>query len=162
VTFAPGAFAPAPRPQSAQRLRWEAVKQERGDSERRLVRAIGAVVFVDTMFYAAIAPLLPTLAHELHLSKLSAGVIVYGSRNGSAVLRANSRPRSCGGPLKIGRLERSQLKSTPSSVIRFVTRTIFWLSVTSTEPNWRAIYTLVIAELAITIAIFCAFTRAFS
>jgi MFS family permease len=36
---------------------------------------IGAVVFVDTMFYAAIAPLLPTLSHELHLSKFSAGVM---------------------------------------------------------------------------------------
>ena len=36
---------------------------------------IGAVVFVDTMFYAAIAPLLPGLAHQLHLSKLSAGVM---------------------------------------------------------------------------------------
>ena len=28
---------------------------------------IGAVVFVDTMFYAAIAPLLPALAHQLRL-----------------------------------------------------------------------------------------------
>ncbi len=36
---------------------------------------VGAVVFVDTMFYAAIVPLLPTLAHSLHLSKLSAGVM---------------------------------------------------------------------------------------
>lgn len=36
---------------------------------------VGAVVFVDTMFYAAIAPLLPTLAHELRLSKLSAGLM---------------------------------------------------------------------------------------
>lgn len=44
-------------------------------SERRLVTVIGAVVFVDTMFYAAIAPLLPSLAHSLHLSKLSAGVM---------------------------------------------------------------------------------------
>jgi len=43
--------------------------------ERRLVFLVGAVVFIDTMFYAAIAPLLPTLAHELHLSKLSAGVM---------------------------------------------------------------------------------------
>jgi MFS family permease len=43
--------------------------------ERRLVLFVGAVVFVDTMFYAAIAPLLPGLAHELHLSKLSAGVM---------------------------------------------------------------------------------------
>jgi MFS family permease len=43
--------------------------------ERRLVRVVGAIVFVDTLFYAAIAPLLPSLAHELHLSKLSAGVM---------------------------------------------------------------------------------------
>jgi MFS family permease len=43
--------------------------------ERRLVLLVGAVVFVDTMFYAAITPLLPTLAHQLHLSKLSAGVM---------------------------------------------------------------------------------------
>jgi len=39
------------------------------------VLVIGAIVFVDTMFYAAIAPLLPTLANQLHLSKLSAGVM---------------------------------------------------------------------------------------
>ena len=43
--------------------------------ERRLVLVIAAIVFVDTMFYAAIAPLLPTLAHQLHLSKLSAGLM---------------------------------------------------------------------------------------
>jgi MFS family permease len=40
-----------------------------------LVVVIGAVVFVDTMFYAAIVPMLPALAHSLHLSKLSAGVM---------------------------------------------------------------------------------------
>ncbi len=44
-------------------------------AERRLVLVVCAVVFVDTMFYAAIAPLLPALAHELRLSKLSAGVM---------------------------------------------------------------------------------------
>jgi MFS family permease len=44
-------------------------------TESRLVIVIGAVVFVDTMFYAVIAPLLPGLAHELHLSKLSAGLM---------------------------------------------------------------------------------------
>jgi MFS family permease len=44
-------------------------------AERQLVLVIGAVVFVDTMFYAAIAPLLPELAHQLRLSKLSAGVM---------------------------------------------------------------------------------------
>jgi len=51
------------------------VRAHRPAGERRLVRVIGAVVFVDTMFYAAIAPLLPTLVHSLHLSKLSAGVM---------------------------------------------------------------------------------------
>jgi MFS family permease len=44
-------------------------------TERRLVLVVGAIVFVDTMFYAAITPLLPTLAHQFHLSKLSAGVM---------------------------------------------------------------------------------------
>ncbi len=44
-------------------------------AERRLVRVVGAVVFVDTLFYAAIAPLLPTLAKQLGLSKLSAGAL---------------------------------------------------------------------------------------
>jgi MFS family permease len=44
-------------------------------ASRRLTLVLGAVVFVDTMFYAAIAPLLPALAHDLHLSKLSAGVM---------------------------------------------------------------------------------------
>jgi MFS family permease len=51
----------------------------RGDTdERRLIVLVGAVVFVDTMFYAAIAPLLPALAHQFHLSKLSAGVMTAG------------------------------------------------------------------------------------
>jgi MFS family permease len=44
-------------------------------AERRLVLVISAVVFVDTMFYAVIAPLLPGLAHDLRLSKLSAGLM---------------------------------------------------------------------------------------
>ncbi|MFL5823673.1 MAG: MFS transporter [Solirubrobacteraceae bacterium] len=42
---------------------------------RRLAVVVGAVVFVDTLFYAAVVPLLPTLAHQLHLSKFSAGVL---------------------------------------------------------------------------------------
>jgi MFS family permease len=33
------------------------------------------VVFVDATFYSVIAPLLPTFVHDLHLSKLSAGVM---------------------------------------------------------------------------------------
>jgi MFS family permease len=43
--------------------------------ERRLLLLVSAVVFVDTMFYAVIAPLLPKLVHELHLTKLSAGLL---------------------------------------------------------------------------------------
>jgi MFS family permease len=53
--------------------------------ERRLVLAVSAVVFVDTMFYAVIAPLLPTLARELHLSKLSAGVMTASYPVGTLV-----------------------------------------------------------------------------
>jgi MFS family permease len=54
-------------------------------TEGRLVLVIGAVVFVDTMFYAAIAPLLPALAHELRLSKLSAGVMTASYPIGTLV-----------------------------------------------------------------------------
>jgi MFS family permease len=49
------------------------------------VVVVGAVVFVDTMFYAAIAPLLPGLAHSLHLSKLSAGVMTAAYPLGTLV-----------------------------------------------------------------------------
>jgi MFS family permease len=68
--------------------------------ERRLVLVIGAIVFVDTMFYAAIAPLLPKLAAEFHLSKLSAGVMTasyaLGTLLGSipgGVLAARAGPK---------------------------------------------------------------------
>jgi MFS family permease len=50
-----------------------------------LVLVIGAIVFVDTMFYAAIAPLLPALAHQLNLSKLSAGVMTASYPLGTLV-----------------------------------------------------------------------------
>ncbi len=42
---------------------------------RRLVLLISVVVFVDTLFYAVVAPLLPTFAEELDLSKAAAGVL---------------------------------------------------------------------------------------
>ena len=75
-------------------------------SNRRLVFVVGAVVFVDTLFYAVIAPLLPQLAHQLHLSKLSAGVMtasypigtLLGSLPGGALaVRAGARPTVCAG-----------------------------------------------------------------
>jgi MFS family permease len=53
--------------------------------ERRLVLVVAAVVFVDTMFYAAIAPLLPELARQLNLSKLSAGVMTAAYPLGTLV-----------------------------------------------------------------------------
>jgi MFS family permease len=42
---------------------------------RRLFALVAAVVLVDTMFYAAIAPLLPQYADDLDLSKTAAGVL---------------------------------------------------------------------------------------
>jgi MFS family permease len=41
----------------------------------RLVALVGAVVFLDTMFFAALAPLLPHYADDLGLSKAEAGVL---------------------------------------------------------------------------------------
>jgi MFS family permease len=42
---------------------------------RRLVVLAGVVVLVDTLFFAAITPLLPEYADSLHLSKAAAGVL---------------------------------------------------------------------------------------
>jgi MFS family permease len=42
---------------------------------RRLVLLVGAIVLVDTMFYAAITPLLPKLVDDLDLGKNGAGVL---------------------------------------------------------------------------------------
>lgn len=42
---------------------------------RRLVVLVCTIVFVDTMFYAVVAPLLPHYADELGLSKASAGLL---------------------------------------------------------------------------------------
>jgi len=43
---------------------------------RRLLGLVSILVLVDTMLYAALTPLLPRFAHELHLSKAGAGVLV--------------------------------------------------------------------------------------
>src|SRR3954467_9681597 len=42
---------------------------------RRLVAFVCLVVFVDTMFYAAVTPLLPALSDQYDLSKTAAGVL---------------------------------------------------------------------------------------
>jgi len=43
---------------------------------RRLLLLVSALVWVDTMLYAALTPLLPHFARSLHLSKAGAGVLV--------------------------------------------------------------------------------------
>lgn len=42
---------------------------------RRILALVAAIVLVDTMFYAAIAPMLPYYAHHFHLAKTQAGVL---------------------------------------------------------------------------------------
>jgi MFS family permease len=50
---------------------------------RRLVLLVGAIVLVDTMFYAAITPLLPKLADQLDLGKNGAGVLTGAYATGT-------------------------------------------------------------------------------
>jgi MFS family permease len=52
---------------------------------RRLALVVGAIVLVDTMFYAAITPLLPRLADELDLGKNGAGVLAAAYAAGTLV-----------------------------------------------------------------------------
>ena len=47
---------------------------------RRLFWLVAAVVLVDTMFFAAVAPLLPHYSDELDLSKTGAGVLTAAYR----------------------------------------------------------------------------------
>src|SRR5687768_10985587 len=42
---------------------------------RRLLLLVGAIVFVDSMFYVALTPLLPDYAERLDLSKTGAGIL---------------------------------------------------------------------------------------
>ena len=42
---------------------------------RRLLLLVGAIIFVDTMFFAALTPLLPGYADDLDLSKAGVGVL---------------------------------------------------------------------------------------
>ena len=68
---------------------------------RRLLLLVGAIVFVDTMFFAALTPLLPQYAEELGLSKAGAGLLaasyalgalVGGIPGGMAAARFGVRP----------------------------------------------------------------------
>jgi MFS family permease len=52
---------------------------------RRLLLLVAVLVFVDTMLYAALTPLLPHFAHELHLSKARAGTLVAAYAAGALV-----------------------------------------------------------------------------
>src|SRR4051794_40003961 len=52
---------------------------------RRLLLVISAIVFVDTTFYAVVAPLLPSYADDLGLSKASAGVLLAAYPAGTLV-----------------------------------------------------------------------------
>jgi MFS family permease len=52
---------------------------------RRLMLLVCAVVWVDTMLYAALTPLLPHFTHTLHLSKAGAGVLVAAYAAGALV-----------------------------------------------------------------------------
>jgi MFS family permease len=52
---------------------------------RALVLLVSAVVFVDTIFYTALVPLLPHYTHELHLGKSGAGILVGAYAFGTLV-----------------------------------------------------------------------------
>jgi predicted MFS family arabinose efflux permease len=52
---------------------------------RRLLLLVGAIVFVDTMFFAALTPLLPQYAEDLGLSKAGAGLLAASYALGALV-----------------------------------------------------------------------------
>jgi MFS family permease len=52
---------------------------------RRLLILVSALVWVDTMLFAALTPLLPHFAHTLHLSKAGAGVLVGAYAAGALI-----------------------------------------------------------------------------
>jgi MFS family permease len=78
---------------------------------RRLLFLVGGVVFVDTMFFAALTPLLPDYADQYDLSKAGAGilagaypigVLLAGIPGGIATARFGARPITIAGSLVTG------------------------------------------------------------
>ena len=78
---------------------------------RRLLLLVAVLVFVDTMLYAALTPLLPRFSHELHLSKsgagalvgaYAAGALIGGLPGGLAASRLGPRRAVLGGLLLMG------------------------------------------------------------
>ena len=77
---------------------------------RRLLLLVGGIVFVDTMFFAALTPLLPDYADEFGLSKAGAGILsaaypigalVGGIPGGVAAARIGARPTAIAGLLVV-------------------------------------------------------------
>jgi predicted MFS family arabinose efflux permease len=77
---------------------------------RKLLLLVGGMVFVDTMFFAALTPLLPDYADDFNLSKAGAGVLsaaypagalVAGLPGGIATARLGARPVAIAGLLLI-------------------------------------------------------------
>src|SRR5438034_1581027 len=52
---------------------------------RRLLLLVCALVWVDTLLFSALTPLLPHFVHQLHLSKAGAGVLVAAYAAGALV-----------------------------------------------------------------------------
>jgi MFS family permease len=52
---------------------------------RRLMVMVSAIVLVDTMFYAAISPLLPYYAHHFHLAKSQVGLLAAAYAAGTLI-----------------------------------------------------------------------------
>jgi len=69
---------------------------------RNLTRLVVCVAFVDTVFFAALAPLLPHLAHALMLSKGAAGFLTAAYAVGSMMGTVAALPVAARGTLKAG------------------------------------------------------------
>ena len=93
---------------------------------RRLLLLVGAIIFVDTMFFAALTPLLPGYADDLDLSKAGVGVLAAaypagalagGIPGGSRRRRGSvsSRPSSTGLLLMV--VDDGRRSASPTSIV---------------------------------------------